>query len=123
MIDGQVDVGYTYFTGGLYNAYLEISDGQFTTFSQPLEILVGPNRTPVINLVEAQPKFGDPPLLVTFTADVMDPDNDPLTYHIDFGDGTSWVRWLFPATVRSVKPTRISTLAPLTPCSPSRTAR
>jgi glucose/arabinose dehydrogenase len=89
VVGGQADVGYTYTTEGLYSAHLEISDGQFQTFSQLISILVGSNQAPVINQVAATPLFGDPPLLVTFAADVSDPDNDPLTYQIDFGDGRS----------------------------------
>ncbi len=89
VVSGQADASYTYTTEGSYTAYLEISDGPHQTFSDLVTLQVGPNQAPVINQVGATPTFGDPPLLVMFTADVMDPDGDPLTYRLDFGDGNS----------------------------------
>jgi PKD repeat protein len=47
------------------------------------------NQAPVA-VAAAQPTYGVPPLLVTFNADGShDPDEDPLTFDWDFGDGAT----------------------------------
>ena len=48
----------------------------------------GVNLSPTAGVV-ANPQSGDPPLVVTFDASgSSDPENDPLHYTFDFGDGT-----------------------------------
>ena len=43
---------------------------------------------PVVNSISADPMQGSQaPLTVDFTADVVDPDGDPITFDWDFGDG------------------------------------
>ena len=45
------------------------------------------NQAPVINSFSATPTTGLAPLLVQFTVDAMDSENDPLSYRWIFGDG------------------------------------
>lgn len=48
------------------------------------------NRPPVIESFSADPVLAENPLtLIRFTSSVSDPDGDPVTSRIDFGDGTS----------------------------------
>jgi glucose/arabinose dehydrogenase len=91
---GAISVPHTYTAEDRYSAVLSVSDGARTTLSSPLEITVGdPNDAPEFVSVAADPKFGDPPLTVTFTAEVTDADaDDPvesLIYTLDFGDGST----------------------------------
>lgn len=44
---------------------------------------------PVITSIDAQPRFGPPPLEVTFTASAMSPDGEILDKWWDFGDGSA----------------------------------
>ncbi len=43
---------------------------------------------PVITSIDAQPRFGPPPLEVTFTASAMSPDGEIVDMWWDFGDGS-----------------------------------
>ena len=45
------------------------------------------DNPPIIESVEASPTSGAAPLDVAFSAIVSDPENDPITYEWDFGDG------------------------------------
>jgi PKD repeat protein len=46
---------------------------------------------PVITSIDAQPRFGPPPLEVTFTASAMSPDGEIVDKWWDFGDGSALV--------------------------------
>ncbi len=50
---------------------------------------VANNQPPVISQVTASPTSGQSPLTVSFSVSAYDPENEPLTYSWDFGDGTS----------------------------------
>ncbi|MGI9601863.1 MAG: PQQ-dependent sugar dehydrogenase [Acidimicrobiales bacterium] len=54
-----------------------------------LRYVQGNNQPPEINSEAATPTFGAAPLDVQFSAQASDPDNDPVTYEWDFGDGTT----------------------------------
>jgi len=47
------------------------------------------NQPPTISSASAEPASGSAPLDVTFSGAASDPENDPLTYIWDFGDGTT----------------------------------
>ena len=85
---GQAPATKMYNVDGTYQAYLEVSDGNQTTFSQLVEINVGVvNLPPVINSFTSDVNSGLAPLTVNFTASVTDPESDPLTYEVVYGDG------------------------------------
>jgi hypothetical protein len=91
---GVISVPHTYTAVGKYSAVLSVSDGTRSTLATPVIITVGdPNDAPEFVSAAADPQFGDPPLLVTFTATVTDEDTDDpvdgLVYTLDFGDGTT----------------------------------
>ncbi|NNE74239.1 MAG: PKD domain-containing protein, partial [Acidimicrobiales bacterium] len=48
-----------------------------------------PNQPPTIGTASASPTSGGAPLTVTFSGAAADPDDDPITYSWDFGDGSS----------------------------------
>ncbi|WP_068115428.1 Ig-like domain-containing protein [Tropicimonas marinistellae] len=90
---GEISVDHTYAAAGDYSAQLSVSDGDNTVFATPFNITVGdPNDAPEILSAVPDIAFGEPSLVVTFTATVDDPDvDDPpqsLTYSWDFGDGS-----------------------------------
>ncbi len=77
--DGPVDIEQG-LDGTIY--YLAINKGELRKISYSAA-----NRPPVAN-ISANPTLGAAPLLVHFSsANSTDPDNDPLTYLWDFGDG------------------------------------
>lgn len=79
--DGPVDIQVG-LDGSIY--YVAINKGELRkiTFSST-------NRPPVAN-ISANPTLGASPLLVHFSSiNSTDPDNDPLSYLWDFGDGQS----------------------------------
>ncbi|MEO1205509.1 MAG: Ig-like domain-containing protein [Pseudomonadota bacterium] len=93
---GEISVTHIYAGEANYTASLSVSDGTRTTFATPFSITVGdPNDPPQILSAEPDVAFGDPPLTVTFTAVVTDPDaDDPpesLIFTWDFGDGSPFV--------------------------------
>ena len=49
----------------------------------------GVNLAPSISSVSANPTEGDLPLVVNFSAFVTDPESDPMTYTLNFGDGSA----------------------------------
>jgi len=49
----------------------------------------GGNRPPVIDSFSVDRKSGDLPMKVVVSVKAKDPENSPLTYHWDFGDGTT----------------------------------
>jgi cytochrome b involved in lipid metabolism len=53
-------------------------------------LVVGVNSKPVIGTWSAAPTSGIKPLAVTFTNSVSDPDGDPLTCEINYGEGAGY---------------------------------
>jgi glucose/arabinose dehydrogenase len=69
--------------------YADFGDGNPGTGSVKRVVYTPSNRTPIPQ-ASASPTFGSPPLDVNFSgAGSSDPDNDPLTYDWNFGDGTA----------------------------------
>jgi PKD repeat protein len=87
---GLTTAAHSYTVDGNYSAYLKISDGNQTVFSQVFTIEVGSgNLPPTIDQFAAFPGAGEVPLQVSFTAQATDPEALPLTYELVFGDGNS----------------------------------
>jgi glucose/arabinose dehydrogenase len=69
--------------------YVDFGDGNPGTGSVKRIVYTPTNRTPIAQAT-ATPNFGAPPLNVAFSGQgSSDPDNDPITYDWDFGDGTA----------------------------------
>lgn len=90
VVSGNADVAHTYVAEGVYTASLEISDGTTRVYSALQTITVGStDGPPIISVFDATPTAGDAPIDITFTAQVSDPEGDPLQFEIVFGDGQS----------------------------------
>jgi glucose/arabinose dehydrogenase/chitodextrinase len=88
-------VSHTYAVGS-YNVTLTVNDrptaGGLSSTSQPIAITVVPatNLAPTAVASATSPTTGEAPFTVSFSGvNSSDPDNDPLTYTWDFGDGTT----------------------------------
>ena len=83
---------HTYAATGTYNAVVTVSDGRggtaTSTQSVTVQTSVPTNHPPTITTASATPTEGVSPLSVAFAVAAADPDDDPLTYAWDFGDGT-----------------------------------
>lgn len=90
VVNGMADAMYTYPTEGLFQAFVEISDGIQTAISDFVPIQVGAaNTAPTISQFTVTPESGDSPLDVTFTAMATDTGSEPLTYEVFFGNGVT----------------------------------
>ena len=84
-------INHTYQNPGVYQASFQVREsgrGRFS--SSEIRIFVaeqGVNSPPVVKLA-AHPLSGDPPLEVTISYDVTDPDGDLIQAEISFGDGS-----------------------------------
>ncbi len=88
VVSGEAIAAYTYPVEGLFQAFVEISDGNQTVFSDFVSIQVGAaNAPPSVTQFAASPTSGDSPLLVNFSALATDPESAPLTYEVFFGNG------------------------------------
>jgi PKD repeat protein/methionine-rich copper-binding protein CopC len=78
----------TYLTSGLFTATLTVDDGRGKTHSASTQVTIRqPNRTPIADV--GGPYVGVTTDPISFSAAASsDPDNDPLTYSWDFGDGS-----------------------------------
>lgn len=82
-----VTPNHTYTTPGTYTVTLTVSDGEDSATATTTITVTGPNQPPVAAFVTNAIE-GTAPLVVTFDASISsDPDEDPLTYSWDFGDG------------------------------------
>ena len=74
--------------GSLY--YVDIGPLGAQNAGSVRRIRYNPNQPPVITLASATPNAGlNPPLTVDFAGAATDPENDPITYTWNFGDGNS----------------------------------
>ncbi|WP_287409737.1 PKD domain-containing protein [Oceanithermus sp.] len=91
-LDCGTAVGHTYAAAGRYTAVLTVRDGQGGTAraEQTVEA-AAPNQAPSAT-ISVDPDSGTAPLNVTFALTSSDPDGDPLTCSLDFGDGQSLAR-------------------------------
>ncbi len=86
--NGVAEASYTYPSDGLFQAFVEISDVSQTVNSDFIPIQVGAeNLAPTISQETVTPESGDSPLQVTFSATAGDPEGNPLTYEVVFGNG------------------------------------
>ncbi len=78
--------GNTYY----YRIVLKVTDAAGLSAQSEVDLYPDcPNQPPVASF-SASPSTGNPPLLVSFDArSSNDPDNDPLTFSWDFGDGVT----------------------------------
>ncbi|MEM6593464.1 MAG: Ig-like domain-containing protein, partial [Pseudomonadota bacterium] len=67
--------------GALYYAMINSGEVRRVTY--------GDNEAPVYGSVTMVPQQGDLPLTVQLSATVSDPDNDAMTYFVNYGDGTT----------------------------------
>ncbi|MCA9260613.1 MAG: PQQ-dependent sugar dehydrogenase, partial [Planctomycetales bacterium] len=89
-INGTANATKSYAQAGVYSAYLEVSDPSHSSVSQVFTVLVGDvNLPPQIVAIDASPRLGAPPLVSQFSAQVSDPNFEPLSYTWFFGDGTT----------------------------------
>ncbi len=78
---------HTYVAGGTFTATLTVSDGKGGSNTKALTITVQGNGPPTA-VVSATPTTGIAPFTVSFDGSgSTDPNNDPLTYAWNFGDG------------------------------------
>ncbi len=84
-----VTPSYQYNTPGVYTVTLTVSDGALSDQSTTTITVTAPNQAPTASFT-ATPTSGDAALFVSFDATgSSDPENDPLTYSWNFGDGSS----------------------------------
>jgi PKD repeat protein len=79
----------TYLTSGVFTATLTVDDGHGASHSASTQVTIRqPNRTPIADV--GGPYAGVTTHPISFSAAAStDPDNDPLTYSWDFGDGST----------------------------------
>ena len=86
---------HIYTAAGTFNVIVNVADAQNNTAFNTLLLTVAPsvgntNAPPVIvTALAATPNPVTTGVSVAFTVRASDPDNDPLTYHYDYGDGSS----------------------------------
>lgn len=83
-------VGHSYAAAGNYVGQVTVRDAQGHSVSQSFRAVVTtpPNRRPTASLTVDQAR-GPAPQSVQLTAGGSDPDGDPLTYRLEFGDGAA----------------------------------
>lgn len=84
-----INPSHTYVSPGGYTAVVTVTDDFDNTAQASAVITVtAPNLPPAV-APTATPTSGAAPLTVQFTAGATDPENDPLSYSWNFGDGGS----------------------------------
>ncbi len=81
---------YTYYQPGEYNVFVQVTDNSGARAQASLLVTVGePPNTPPVATLRANVTSGYNPLAVSFSAyGSFDPNDDPILYYWDFGDGT-----------------------------------
>ena len=89
----QNDGAFTYTPATNYNGpdsfTYTVSDGHGNTATATVNITVNPTQDPPTASLAANPSSGTAPLTVTFSRSASDPDGDPLSCTLDFGDGST----------------------------------
>ncbi|MBA3470511.1 MAG: PKD domain-containing protein [Herpetosiphonaceae bacterium] len=81
---------HTYTSTGSFSAQVVVGDGHGATATDQITItVVAPANTAPAATLAATPASGSAPLTTTLSITASDADADPLTYTLDFGDGTS----------------------------------
>ncbi len=82
---------------GVYEVFLSVSNGVggYAAATLPVVVEGAPNQAPILDLSVA-PVSGSAPLSVAAVMSASDPDEDSLTYQIDFGDGSELVTGPYP---------------------------
>jgi PKD repeat protein/cytochrome c553 len=87
----QASPSHTYVNTGDYTVTLTVSDGRGGTSSCSATVSISApapeNQPPVCSNIA--PTTGNTNVALSFSADAIDPDGDPLTYNWDFGDGNT----------------------------------
>ena len=85
-----LDIPHTYAVAGVYAAHVSVSNdtGGFAQQTLTITVTAPPNHAPTASLTMT-PSSGVVPLDTSATIDASDQDGDPLTYTLDFGDGTA----------------------------------
>jgi PKD repeat protein len=84
----QQNPSHPYTSNGTYTATLTVTDNQGGTGANSITITVQYNNPPTA-LASANSTSGKPPLIVQFTGSGTDLDGQVVSYHWDFGDGST----------------------------------
>ena len=84
------DVAHTYSQPGAYRAVVTVTNDAGAASTQAVDIsATGRQNSPPTATLSLDSTSGVAPLAVNASIGGSDPDNDPLTYTLDFGDGSS----------------------------------
>jgi len=84
----QQNPSHTYTSNGTYTATLTVTDNQGGTRANSIPITVQCNNPPAAS-ASVNTTSGTPPLTVQFTGSGTDLDGQVVSYHWDFGDGST----------------------------------
>ena len=90
-------LSHTFSDPGTYNVFVSVSNGDGGYASQTIALSVGggPNTAPTLT-VDTTPTAGVAPLDVAVRMAAEDAERSPLTYKVDFGDGSTAVSGPYP---------------------------
>jgi PKD repeat protein len=85
-----VDVAHTYTNPGVYRAVVTVTNSAGAASTRAIDITAtGSSNTAPMASLALDTSSGVVPLPVTMTVGGTDADNDPLTFTLDYGDGTA----------------------------------
>lgn len=110
-----VPLAHEFTAAGTYRVRVDVNDGQGNGAQRSTLVTVNPPRNvaPTATL-SVSPAEGESPLQVTLTPDGTDADEDPLTFRLDYGDGSDVVEGTLPTAPRTHTYTQGSYQARLT---------